>query len=202
MLLGALSGQSATFHGEIWQDVPLSAQDVSIVPDGQPDAVFDTSAINFDSSNNRYTIESFLNNPVFSNTSGNFDPTSTLDYTFLRFTGQIFLSAGLNSFEIAHDDGMILSFQGIGTVVNSPGENSAILTDIEVTAPSSGFYDMTLQYGECCGPPAALLFEPGADPPNLPDTASTWVLFGVAAAGLLSLRKAWLNQNETQSSVE
>src|SRR5262245_39717537 len=132
VFLVTFSVHAATFHGLLWQGVPLSAENVSIVPDGPPDAEFDTPIINFDSNVNGYTTAEFLNNPVFSQTSPTFDPTRTFNDSFILFTGQIFLHAGANYFEIAHDDGVIVTVDNM-EVFSVPGESPATPTGFEIT---------------------------------------------------------------------
>jgi hypothetical protein len=66
------------------------------------------------------------------------------------------LNAGDNSFVVPHDDGLTLFINGIGLVVDHPGPTSPVSTPFIVTAATAGLFDFTLQYGECCGPPAVL----------------------------------------------
>ncbi|MGH9416869.1 MAG: hypothetical protein ACRD01_09600 [Terriglobales bacterium] len=60
---------------------------------------------------------------------------------------------------VGHDDGVVLSIAGIGTVVNAPGPTGRVETPFNV--PNSGTADefnFTLDYAESCGGPADLIF--------------------------------------------
>ena len=51
-----------------------------------------------------------------------FDPNLMSDHIFLEISAQTFLNAGLNSFVVGHDDGVVLTFAPpIGNVVSAPG---------------------------------------------------------------------------------
>src|SRR5579871_5375480 len=88
---------------------------------GLPSATFTSSGIDFQSQVSGYQVGQFLNNPVFSNQMNGFDPTATDNNSFLVLTGMITLKAGANSFVVAHDDGIMISINGIGTVIDQPG---------------------------------------------------------------------------------
>jgi hypothetical protein len=130
--------------GEIWQN-DSAATNASIVPSGAPDAEFYSSGINYDSGVSGYSPKLFLDAPSFFNLSGNFNPTGSLDNTFIRVTGQVYLNAGVNAFSVPHDDGTTLDIAGIGLVLDQPGPTSAVTNQFNVTAPSAGLYDFTLQ---------------------------------------------------------
>jgi hypothetical protein len=190
LLFASSSAKAASILGELWQNVPASGADASIVPAGAPDAMFYTSAIDFDSSVTGYTPAQFLNNPTFFNTSGSFDPNASFNDVFIRFTGQTYLNAGANNFVVPHDDGLTLTMGGgIGVVVFEPGPTAPVDTPFTVNAPAAGLYDFTLQYGECCGPPAVLGFKVNGTPVGAPDVASTWMLLGLAGGGLAVIRR-------------
>lgn len=182
--------------GELWQNVSTSiSQDATIAnkPSGSPDAEFNTSSINYNSTLTGYTPALFLNNPTFFNTSGTFNPNGSLDNTYFLFTGQTFLHAGANSFVTPHDDGFELMIPGTTFVSTStddlsqPGPTGPVSTPYTVNAPSAGLYDFTLSYGECCGPPAVLGFQiNGEVVGTVPDVQSTMGLLGMAC-GLLGL---------------
>jgi hypothetical protein len=180
----------ASILGELWQNVPASGADASMVPAGPADAMFNPIAINYDSRVTGYTPFLFLNSPTFFNTSLSFNPNADFNNTFIRFTGQTFLNAGANNFSVPHDDGLTLNIEGIGLVVNQPGPTAPVVTPFTVTAPSAGLYNFTLQYGECCGPPAVLAFEVNGAPigNNVPEP-STWLLLGSGLAGLAAWRR-------------
>ena len=177
------TSHAAGVLAEVWQNV-ATATNASIIPSGPPDAEFYSAGINYDSRVTGYTPNLFLNNPAFFNTSGAFDPSGSLDNTFIRFTGQTFLNAGVNTFLVPHDDGVVLNITGIGLVFDQPGPTSPVLTTFDVTAPSDGLYDFTLLYCECDGPPAVLEFSVNSVVVGVPEPGSA-VLLAVGGFGLL-----------------
>jgi hypothetical protein len=126
-----------------------------------------SAGINFQTASNATsdttTIATFLNNPTFSNLKNGFLSTDFTDNSEIVITGFTTLDAGANSFIVAHDDGVVITFPGIGTgavgnVVDQPGPTGEVFTPFNVTAPSTGSYAFTLDYTECCGGPADLVF--------------------------------------------
>ena len=122
---------------------------------------------------NSYTAAGFLNNPTFSNQMNGFDPNRILWNptlgvgTEVVLQGSLFLNVGPNSFQVGHDDGVVLDIAGLGTaqtgctgltVVCEPGQTSFSTTPFTVNAATAGNYNFTLDYSECCGQPADLLF--------------------------------------------
>ena len=173
---------------ELWQNVP-TATNATILPPGAPDAEFYCAGINYDSRVTGYTPNLFLNSPGFFNTSPTFNPTGTLNNTFILFTGQTYLNAGVNTFLVPHDDGVTLNFAGIGLVLNQPGPTSPVTTAFDVTAPSAGLYDFTLQYCECTGPPAVLEFSVNSVIVGVPEPSSTLLLSTGGLGLLVALRR-------------
>ena len=87
LLTPAWVSHAAGLLGEIWQN-DSAATNASIVPSGAPDAEFYSSGLNYDSRVSGYTPKLFLNDASFFNAAVGFNPTGTLDNTFIRFTGR------------------------------------------------------------------------------------------------------------------
>jgi len=119
------------------------------------------SGIDFETNNSDSAIVSaWLNNPTFSNQANGFNPNGTVDNSELVITGFITLNSGNNSFVVGHDDGVVLTIAGFGTVVNAPGPTSLDETPFNVNNPGAGGdFAFTLEYVECCGGPADLVLD-------------------------------------------
>jgi hypothetical protein len=193
-LVGALllTGRShAVVSGSIWEnDV---SNDASVVPGGTPDVTFTTSGINFQSGG-AYTIGEWISSAGGSVSTGAGELGNTLSDTHMELKGTVFLSAGVNNFNVGHDDGLVVSVAGIGTVLSDPGPTAFVNTPFVINAPASGNYNFTVEYNECCGPPADLLWAfPSGRAVGAPDTGSTAGLLAIAASlicGFRSFRKA------------
>ncbi|HEV2362833.1 MAG TPA: PEPxxWA-CTERM sorting domain-containing protein [Caulobacteraceae bacterium] len=187
------SAQASAILGSLWINDSNSGN-ASIVPAGTPDATFNPGAINYDSRVTNYTLAGFLNNPTFNNQSSAFVTNggggASVDNTFIQITGTVGLNAGANSFVVEHDDGVVLTIQGIGAVVNQPGPTAPTTTPFTVTAPTKGNYNFTLNYTECCGPPAVLVWKINNVQVGVPEPA-TWsmMILGVAAVGYTLRRR-------------
>jgi len=188
ILMAVWTAHAADILAEVWQNVP-TATNASVIPSGAPDAEFYSAGINYDSRITGYTPNLFLNNPGFFNASGTFNPTGSLDNTFIRFTGQTYLNAGVNTFLVPHDDGVTLNIAGIGLVLNQPGPTSPVTTTFDVTAPSAGLYDFTLLYAECLGPPAVLEFSVNSVVVGVPEPGSVLLLSAGGFGLLVALRR-------------
>ena len=173
---------------------PGNAADLANQGAGLASASFTIGAlgINFQSPPAAYTVVAFLNNPTFSNQVNGFNPNGVADNLELVITGSLFLNAGNNSFVVGHDDGAVLNITGFGNVVNAPGPTSFSNSPFTVNAPSAGMYNFSLEYTECCGAPADLLFTVNSAPvgTSTPEPSSI-ALFGtglLAAAGIARRR--------------
>jgi hypothetical protein len=188
LLMPVWISHAAGVLGEIWQNVPTTTN-ASIVPSGVPDAEFYSAGISYDSRITGYTPNLFLGNPGFFDTSGTFDPAGSLNNTFIRFTGHTYLTAGVNTFLVPHDGGVVLTISGVGLVLDQPGPTSPVTTTFNVTAPSAGLYDFTLLYCECTGPPAVLEFSVNSVIVGVPEPGSTLLLRAGGFGLLVALRR-------------
>jgi hypothetical protein len=174
----------AQFTGTVWENTPdaSNASDTANMAANLPSAQFVSTAIQFCSvpggepgcpATSAYNVSAFLNFPVFSNQVNAFDPNQDMGAgtggTEVQLAGSIYLTAGDNNFMIGHDDGFTMQISGgPGTVtcstqsgllcVNTPGTSAFASTPFTITATVAGIYNFTLNYSECCGPPAYLLF--------------------------------------------
>jgi hypothetical protein len=210
------------FTGTVWENTPDAgnAGDPTNMGAGLASAQFVSSSIQFCSvpggepgcpTTSAYTVGAFLNNPVFTLPVNGFDPTINLDNTEVQLTGSIFLSAGANTFMAGHDDGFTMLISGgPGTVtcstqsgalcVNVPGATAFVSTPFTITPTVAGIYNFTLNYSECCGPPAYLLFAYANGSPV--GSAQIFKSFGaptIAFGGTTSLNFTVLNPNASGS---
>lgn len=188
--LALASAANAAVNVSIWTDQAAASANATLAQAatlGAANGVTSVNAINFDSSNG-YTVGAFLNSPAgLSATTFN----HSLDNTYMYFTGQLFLNAGGNSFVVSHDDGLQLNIDGLGLVVNQPGPTAPVDTPFNVNAPTAGLYNFQLSYGECCGPPARLVFNiNGTAVGGVPEPA-TWAMLlgGFGLAGAVTRRR-------------
>jgi hypothetical protein len=183
------SAANAQVAVSIWTNQSGAAGNATIAQAsslGTPTATTTVNAINFDSNGSlNYTIGGFLNNPAGLSSAV---ATASLDNTYFLFTGTTFLNAGVNSFVVPHDDGLELFITGIGTVLSQPGPTAPVDTPFNVNAPSAGFYNFTLAYGECCGPPARLEFAINGSPVGGVPEPATWamMLLGFGGIGMVT----------------
>jgi hypothetical protein len=197
-LLSAATSQ-AQLTGEVWEHDPLTGGNASVVPSSSlPTANFTSSAVNYQTSSSPTTsIQTFLNNPTFSNEQNGFNPADTANNIFIQLTGQIQLNAGVNSFVVAHDDGVVLSITGVSPVapqVNLPGPTAEDFSPFNVTAPSAGSYSVVLDYQEVDGGPADLVWDVNSNPISVgtgtvPDAGTTLGLFGLSLTGLAAFAR-------------
>jgi PEP-CTERM motif len=173
---------------------PGNSADPANMSSTLPSATFTVGAsgIDFQSQVTGYTPATFLNNPTFSNEVNGFNPNGTADNIEIVITGTLFMNAGNNSFEVAHDDGVVLNVAGFGNVVNQPGPTGEVTTPFNVVNPgAAGTFNFTLNYAECCGAPADLIFQVNDAPITSTPEPSSFCLFGsglLAAAGMVRRR--------------
>jgi hypothetical protein len=192
--LMAVAPASATNYltgtsGSIWTDLagygnggPFNA---SNVPGTPANATFVPGAINYNSNVTGYTIGAFLNGAAITPaTVGSVDMGAGTGNTFFQITGNVTLAAGNNPFNLVHDDGAVLSIAGLGTVFSEPGPTSAVTNIFNVVAPSAGSYAFTLDYVECCSPPAVLGLSVAPTPGPVPGA-------GLPGLAVLALVGGW-----------
>jgi hypothetical protein len=171
-------------------------------PATTPDVTFTSNQIDFGDAGygfpTPYTIGGFLNGNAAGGVPSGTAPTTvtvltgagelgnTDDNTYVQLTGTIYLNAGDNDFGVGHDDGVVISIAGIGTVLSAPGPTAFDLSPFTITAPTAGDYTYTVDYNECCGAPAALewAYPSGKPIGTAPDATSTLPLIGTGLAML------------------
>jgi hypothetical protein len=183
--LFAASAASAAINVSLWVDQSALAGNATIAGIqalGAPSASLTLPLLNFRTTNSAATsIDTFLHSSI-----GGTVGSHLLNNTVFIFTGAAFLNAGNNAFVVPHDDGLQLSFDGgIGLVLNQPGPTGEVDTPFNVVAPSSGLFNFTMSYGECCAGPAVIEFDVNGAPVTggVPEPA-TWGLMLVGFGGL------------------
>ena len=164
-LLSAVAQAVPIVSGSVWLVAPGAASDATPanIPATPADVTFraPSDPLSFDSRGNPatdYNLENFLL------TGGAFDIVehtagallNTTNNHLYEFLGQVTVTNGQN-FNVVHDDGLTLIIGGL-MVVDVPGPTSPTTTNTIYTGPT-GTFDFQLVYGECCGPPAALIID-------------------------------------------
>jgi hypothetical protein len=140
---------------------------------------FQTTVNNSDNT----TVSQFLNGAALSNPAiANLD----IDNSHITLTGTIGLLTGNNTFQIGHDDGVVLSVAVPGGfLLSAPGPTSFVLTPFTITNPGApGNFAFTLDYNECCSGPADLEFAFNNVPIGGVPEPSTWAMMLLGFAGL------------------
>ncbi|MGH9482217.1 MAG: hypothetical protein ACRD1L_09000 [Terriglobales bacterium] len=205
LLVGSALAFASPITGVIYQGIPdgSNAADPLNQASTLANATFTVGlgGINFDSivglnSSAKYTPSLFLNGVSFSNQHNGFNANGDLDNSEIVLTGSIFLASGSNSFQVNHDDGLTLSISGgIGLVLNDAGATAPVLTPFTINNPgAAGVFNFTLDYAECCGPPAVLdfNFQNGNPVGSVPEPNSGLLMASGMMLGLFGLGAAKL----------
>jgi PEP-CTERM motif-containing protein len=183
----ATGSQAAVLNGSIWEGDLSADASACVVCGGTPTLTFTSTAINYNSQVTSYTLGGFINAPTQSTIlTGGSHAGDALNNTHITLTGNLFLGAGVNNFTIAHDDGVVINIAGFGNVVSAPGPTSPVTTAFSVNNPgAAGTFAYTLNYNECCGPPAVLQWQyaNGQQISAVPEP-STWAMMLLGFAGL------------------
>ena len=196
LVLSATANAAVVVH--VVQNNPFSSDARLVPPSTLPSADFIAPDINFRGSFFG-SLSDFLNNPVFFNQANGFNPSAAVGDLFLGITGQTFLNAGPNALTVGHDDGVVIRFPTLSStpVVDQPDPTGFVLTPFTVTAPTAGLFDFNLQYAECCGGPADLVFQINGAPVGVlptpgqaPEPSILWLLgAGLTGLALASRRR-------------
>jgi PEP-CTERM motif-containing protein len=186
---------AASITATVYQNIPDPGNSGDVANQTADFATFTIggSGINFDSDVTSYSnITAFLNNPTYTTESATFNPNAGVDNIEIIINGTLGLNTGANSFEVGHDDGVVLTVAGFGTVVNAPGPTSLVTTPFNVNNPgAANNFAFELEYAECCGAPADLIFDVNNVAVGATPEPSTFCLFGtglLAAAGIVRRR--------------
>jgi hypothetical protein len=181
---------------EVDASTASSASNAANLQVGAHCAQFSPAAISFDSrpiSTSAISFDALLNTPFFN--ANQFSGSDVYSNFLIEYTGQTFLHAGDNIFNVVHDDGVVLRVGGFtangcptGEVVCQPQPTSPANSPFTVTAPADGLYDFTLDYAECCGPPAVLQFQVNSQTVSSTPEPTTMLLIGSALMGLKLVR--------------
>jgi len=195
-LLSAVAHAVPIVSGSVWIVAPgvASAATPANVPGTQADVTFlaPSDPLSFDSRGNPasdYNLENFLLTGgafnIVEHTAGAL--LNTTNNHLYQFLGQVTVTNGQN-FGVLHDDGLTLVIGGL-TVISAPGPTSPVLTNAVYTGPT-GTFDFELVYGECCGPPAALIVALPLVTPVPEPTTVLLLAAGLIGLGLVGRRRA------------
>jgi hypothetical protein len=179
--------QAAVLNGSIWEGDLSNDASACVVCGGTPTLTFTSTAINYNSQVTSYTLGGFINAPTQSTIlTGGSHAGDALNNTHITLTGNLFLGAGVNNFTIAHDDGVVINIAGFGNVLSAPGPTSPVVTAFSViNGGAAGTFAYTLNYNECCGPPAVLQWQyANGNPISAVPEPSTWAMMLLGFVGL------------------
>jgi hypothetical protein len=168
----------ADLMGEVWLNETAVATNLSLFPTGLTsgvDGTFTSHAFNYSSPPGNFTVGGFLGGDAAGLPAA--VAAANLANSVFRFTGAAFAPGG--TVTITHDDGVILS-SGINTTTGNIINDPLAAPPHVSMAPFVGNQNITLLYGECCGPPAQLISN--IDNAAVPEPASL-ALLGSALVG-------------------
>jgi hypothetical protein len=153
---GIVSGDT----GSVWTNLvgygSGGPNNASNVPSGPADAFFTPGPINYDSRVTGFTYGAFTNGAIGGALGATSMGTGTGN-SFFQINGIVSLQSGDNFFTITHDDGAVISMPDFGTVLNQPGPTPPVGQTFDVFNPGPAVAEpFTLNYVECCSPPAVL----------------------------------------------
>jgi hypothetical protein len=200
-LVAAVTTAQATVIGSLWENTTAWTATSYYVPSGTPNVTFSAPGVNFSSFgpglltgnvSADYTVGPWLGTGGATGVSyaGGAASSDSMDNTIVQLTGSLYLSAGANSFNITHDDGININISGLGNVLNDTGPTAPVTTPFTVTAATAGTYNFTVDYQEIDGPPAVLMWTyPTGGSVGVPDSGSTIMLLGAALSAITLLRR-------------
>src|ERR1700761_4033970 len=117
--MAALSGH-AQVTGSIWENDSHAGDSngADEKPSGTPDITFTSSQIFYGTPDDS-TINGFLNYSGTTSTlnTGAGNGGDAADNLFVEVQSQVFLTTGLNTLQVGHDDGVSISIAGLGNVL-------------------------------------------------------------------------------------
>jgi len=186
-LFAASSSQAAVLNGSIWEGDLSNDASACVVCGGAPTPNVHLECDQLYSAVTSYTLGGFINAPTLSTIlTGGSHAGDALNNTHITLTGNLFLGAGVNNFTIAHDVELSLILPVFGNVVSAPGPTSPVVTAFSVAnGGAGGTFAYTLNYNECCGPPAVLQWQyANGNPISAVPEPSTWAMMLLGFAGL------------------